>query len=114
MRIGGLPQALVRELRLLCQRGHCVLYHGTNRLARLACAGSQALLQRGPNGAGQLRVGGRSLAMKSLLLGQQLRVELVIAALQAFHQPLQAFGNQRHGMGLRLKSDDHFVPSVRR
>ena len=41
--------------------------------------------------------------MKPLLLRQQLVVELAVAALEPFHHGLQAIGNQRQGLGLRLQ-----------
>ncbi|KRC16519.1 hypothetical protein ASE28_06035 [Acidovorax sp. Root219] len=115
LRIGGLAQALVRALGLLCQGGHGLFDHGADGLAGLAGAGGQVLLQRRAHGAGQRGVRTGRIAVKALLLGDQLLVELPMAALQALHQALQALGNQWHGLGLGLQGGKHrFAPVGRR
>jgi hypothetical protein len=52
--------------------------------------------------------------VKPLLLCQQLIAQLAVTALQAFHQTLQALGDQRQRMGLRLQGQEHFFAPVGR
>ena len=109
LHIGGLAQALVRVLGLLGHGGHRLLDHLTDRIPGAEGIGFKALLQGCPHRASQLRVGRSGLAVKLLLLGQQMLVELVIATLQPLHQVLQALSNQRHGLRLRLECKKHFI-----
>ena len=100
---GVFSQPLVGALGLLCQRRHGLFHHRAHGGGGLLGTGAQAVLQRCAHGLRQLGVGGRGLFVKPLLLRQQLVVELAVAALQPLHHGLQAVGNQRQGLGLRLQ-----------
>ena len=71
-------------------------------------------MQGRAHGLGQIGVGGGRFAVESLLLRQQLRIELFAAALQPGHQGLQTVDQHRHGIGLRLQGLEGGITLVSR
>jgi len=107
-----IDHSCVHQLRFPRNPRHCSFHRGLDALAGRTRACRQAVLERFLDRAGEMGINVLDLAVKALLIAEQLRLQLLVPTLDLLHQRLQLVDHIRQGLGLQLQRPERLLALV--